>query len=162
MEEKKEVSLFREKSLEAVQSPESLNDYLRVTSPGVWLVLGTVIALLAGAVIWSIFGRITTTIDVAVVANIEKCVCIVPYNEMQKVMARGFVSLNGQDYALKADEKLDVVVISDQTSNYVRSVGGFSNGDVTVEVPMEAQLDAGVYTGKVLTESLQPISLLLQ
>ena len=34
--------LFREKSLEAIESPESLNDYLRVTSPQVWLVLAAV------------------------------------------------------------------------------------------------------------------------
>ena len=28
--------LFREKNLERLESPEQLNDYLRVTSPGVW------------------------------------------------------------------------------------------------------------------------------
>ena len=38
--ENKKVKLFREKSLEAVESPEALNDYLRVTSPGIWMVLG--------------------------------------------------------------------------------------------------------------------------
>ena len=48
-------SLFREKSLEAVESPESLNDYMQVTSPAVWLVLAAVIALLAGAVLCGIF-----------------------------------------------------------------------------------------------------------
>ena len=51
MEEKKEFKLFREKSLEAVESPESLNDYMRVTSPGVWLVLAAVIVVLIGAVL---------------------------------------------------------------------------------------------------------------
>ena len=65
MEEKKEFKLFREKSLEAVESPESLNDYMRVTSPGIWLVLAAVIALLVGAVLWGIFGRIDTTLGVA-------------------------------------------------------------------------------------------------
>ena len=29
--------IFREKSLERVESPEQLNDYIRVASPGVWL-----------------------------------------------------------------------------------------------------------------------------
>ena len=43
-------SLFREKNLERLESPEKLNDYLRVTSPGVWMVLGAVIVLLIGAV----------------------------------------------------------------------------------------------------------------
>ena len=51
-------SIFRKKSLERVESPEKLNDNLRVTSPGVWLVLGAVIALLVGVVIWGILGTI--------------------------------------------------------------------------------------------------------
>ena len=44
MEEKQKVKLFREKSLDAIESPESLNDYLHVTSVGVWLVMAAVIA----------------------------------------------------------------------------------------------------------------------
>ena len=58
MEEKKEFKLFREKSVEAIESPESMNDYLQVTSPGVWIVLAAIIAILIGAILWSIFGRI--------------------------------------------------------------------------------------------------------
>ena len=50
--------LFREKNLERLESPEKLNDYLRVTSPGVWLILITVIVLLAGVCIWGVFGKI--------------------------------------------------------------------------------------------------------
>ena len=38
--EEKKQGIFREKSLEAVENPEQLNDYLKVTSPGVWIVLG--------------------------------------------------------------------------------------------------------------------------
>ena len=51
MAEEGKTGLFREKSLEAIESPESLNDYLRVTSPGVWLVLATVVILLAGFIV---------------------------------------------------------------------------------------------------------------
>ncbi|MBQ3481636.1 MAG: hypothetical protein IJH48_04760 [Oscillospiraceae bacterium] len=46
-------SLFRKKSMERISSPESLSDYLRVTSPAVWLILTAVILLLAGLLIWS-------------------------------------------------------------------------------------------------------------
>ena len=49
----KKASLFREKNLERIETPEKLNDYLRVTSPGVWLLLGTVIAVLIGICIFS-------------------------------------------------------------------------------------------------------------
>ena len=48
-----ENKLFRKESLDRISSPEQLNDYLRVTSPGIWLLLIAVIILLAGAFIWS-------------------------------------------------------------------------------------------------------------
>ena len=48
-----EESIFRKKSLERISSPEALSDYLRVTSPSVWLILAAVILLLAGMLIWS-------------------------------------------------------------------------------------------------------------
>lgn len=51
-------SIFREKSMDRVSSPESLNDYIRVTSPSVWVVLLAIVLLLAGMLTWSIFGKI--------------------------------------------------------------------------------------------------------
>lgn len=53
--------LFRKKSIDRVSSPEQLNDYIRVTTPSVWLVLLAVILLLIGMLIWSIFGQVTVT-----------------------------------------------------------------------------------------------------
>ena len=51
-------SVFREKSLDRVSSPESLNDYIRVTSPSVWVALIALLILLTGILMWSIFGKI--------------------------------------------------------------------------------------------------------
>lgn len=31
--------IFRKKSVEKMSSPEQLNDYVKVTNPGVWMVL---------------------------------------------------------------------------------------------------------------------------
>ena len=52
-------TLFREKSLEKVSSPEALNDYIRVTTPSVWIVLIALVLLLVGMLVWSIFGKVT-------------------------------------------------------------------------------------------------------
>ena len=52
------MSIFRQKSIDRVSSPEQLNDYIRVTTPSVWLVLAAVVLLLAGMLAWSIFGTI--------------------------------------------------------------------------------------------------------
>lgn len=59
MEQKKQAGIFREKSLERVSSPEALNDYIRVTTPSVWVVLAAAVVLLVGMLCWSIFGRVT-------------------------------------------------------------------------------------------------------
>ena len=51
--------LFRKKSLDRISSPEQLNDYIRVTTPTVWLVLLALVILLAGMLLWSILGTVT-------------------------------------------------------------------------------------------------------
>ena len=43
-------SLFRKKSIDRIQSPEQLNDYLRVANPAVWVLLAAILLLLAGAI----------------------------------------------------------------------------------------------------------------
>ena len=162
MEEKKEFKLFREKSLEAIESPESMNDYLQVTSPGVWIVLAAIIAILIGAVLWSVFGRINTTVDVAVECSGEGRACYVPYDNLESVMSAGYVTVDGNEYALQMDTDTKTMIISENTNPYIRVAGGLHIGDVAVQVPVDADLPDGIYTGTVTTESLQPIKLLIQ
>ena len=51
--------LFRKKAMDKVQSPEQLNDYIRVTTPSVWLVLIALIILLVGVFAWGIAGTVS-------------------------------------------------------------------------------------------------------
>ena len=51
-------SIFREKSLERVTSPEQLNDYIKVTSPSVWIILAATLILIIGTLVWAVFGKI--------------------------------------------------------------------------------------------------------
>ena len=55
------MSIFRQKSIDRVSSPEQLNDYIRVTTPSVWLVLIAIILLLVGMLAWSVFGTVEAT-----------------------------------------------------------------------------------------------------
>ena len=161
MSEQPKTKLFREKSLEAVESPESLNDYLRVTSPGVWLVMAAVITLLVGAILWGIFGHIRTTASFAVFVGPEESVCYVSYDVVDKVLSRGVIRVEGEDFPLKTDAEFNVAIVSEETPTRVLLNGNLSMGDPVVEVPVITDLPEGYYTGEVVTEDLQPISLLL-
>ena len=50
--------LFRKKSIERVSTPEKLNDYIRVTTPSVWVVLIATVILMVGILAWGVFGRV--------------------------------------------------------------------------------------------------------
>ncbi len=63
MEEK---SIFRKKSLERVSSPEQLNDYIKVTTPSVWVILAAMLILIAGTLFWAVFGKIQVNTDTGV------------------------------------------------------------------------------------------------
>ena len=52
-------NIFRQKNIDKVSSPEKLDDYIRVATPGVWLALTAILILLTGAFIWGIFGTVT-------------------------------------------------------------------------------------------------------
>jgi len=60
--------LFRKKSIERISSPEALHDYMRVTSPRLWMILSAIIALLIGFVIYASTATMESTIPIRVTA----------------------------------------------------------------------------------------------
>ena len=52
-------SIFRQKSIDRISSPEKLDDYIRVTTPSVWIVLASIVILLVGTIVWGIWGELT-------------------------------------------------------------------------------------------------------
>ncbi len=159
--EQPKVKLFREKSLEAIESPESLNDYLRVTSPGVWLILAAVITLLVGTILWGVFGHIRTTAQVAVEVKDGEALCYLPYAIAEKVMAQGSVGLDGKEYPL-ADEDAGFAIMEEGDPLRLLKAGNLSAGDFVMLVKVDTDLADGIYSATAVTEDLQPISLLLQ
>lgn len=157
--EEKGNSLFREKSLKTIESPEALNDYLQVTSPGVWIVLAAVIAFLIGAVCWGIWGTIDSTVNAAVISDAGESFCLVPQDALEVVISDRTVSIEGKNYTL-APEKLAPETISEETNVYWVLAGGLTSGDIVYRVPLVDELTDGVYTGTIVTERLSPAALL--
>ena len=74
-----EQPLFRRESMDRIQSPERLNEYLRVANPSVWVVLAAVIVLLVGILIW---GSLTCIDSFAAgTARVENGVMTIRFDE---------------------------------------------------------------------------------
>lgn len=70
--------IYRKKSINRVNQPEDLDDYIRVTTPSIWVVLIAVVLMLVGILGWMIFGTmevhnddgtVTETHPIAFVVN---------------------------------------------------------------------------------------------
>ncbi len=137
--EKNEQIVFRRKTLDRIASPEQLTDYLRVTNPGIWVILAAVILLLAGVLAWSMVGTLETKAEVKVVVSDHTAQIISLESEP---LAEGMpLHVIGQEYRI-AYADLD---------EYGRSVG-----------IAEVNLPDGTYDGTVVTEAVHPISFLLE
>ncbi len=58
--------LFRKESLDRISSPEELHDYMRVTSPKLWMLLSAIIALLVGFIVYASTATLESTIPIKV------------------------------------------------------------------------------------------------
>jgi hypothetical protein len=54
--------IFREESVKRISSAEQLNDYIRVSNPGIWIVALAFLVLIAGAAVWSVTSRIESNV----------------------------------------------------------------------------------------------------
>ena len=50
--------IYREKNINRVNQPEDLNDYIRVTTPSVWIVLIAIALILVAILGWMVFGTV--------------------------------------------------------------------------------------------------------
>ena len=64
-----ENKLFRKKSLERISSPEQLHDYMRVTSPRLWMILAAIVILLTGFIAYASTASMENTMPIKVQAD---------------------------------------------------------------------------------------------
>ena len=132
-------SVYRQKTIDRISSPEQLTDYLRVTDPGIWVILDAVILLLVGMLAWSMVGTLETKAQVKVIVS-DHVAQVIPLGA-ETLLPGMQIEVSGHEGKIAAS----------QTDEYGRSVG-------TAEVT----LPDGTYDGEVVTEIVHPISFLLE
>ncbi len=139
MGEQEKANVSRQKTRDRISSPDQLTDYLRVTNPGIWVLLASIVLFLAGVFVWFTIGTLESTAAVKVsVAGQQATV----------IPREAAVLTEGMPLRVASDEyTLDNV----GTDEYDRSFG-----NAVVKLP------DGVYDGIVVTAQTHLISFLLE
>ena len=138
MAEQKE-KIFRKESLERISSPEQLTDYLRVTNPGIWIILASIIILLGGLIVWSMVGSLETITDSVAVVENGRAKLIVNDRTYSEITSGMTIRIDDDEYCIFSVDK----------DEYGRTVA-------------YAEIDKtdGKYDAEIVTESVHPIRFL--
>ena len=133
--------LFRKKSIDKISSPEKLDDYLKISTPSLWLVMFAVISLLVGILVWSSVAKLETKIN-AVASISDKT---------------GEIILTGSD-ADKVKSEMKVYV-----GNIESNVEYVQYDDLGRAIAFcDVDLPDGNYKVEIITETIHPITFLFR
>lgn len=152
--------VFRSSSLERISSPEQLNEYIRVASPRLWAVLIALTVFLAGAVIWSRFGSIGSTVYGVAIVQEGDCVLYVTQEKTAYLEPGNPVLIEGQATELISISP-EPFAVTESISEYARSIGEFTLGEwVCSGAVKNVSLPDGIYSAAIEEERLSALSLL--
>lgn len=150
--------IFRKKSMDRVNSPEQLNDYIRVVNPGVWMVLAAIVILLIGVCVWGIFGHLDTRLDTLGVCRDGKLTCYLTEADISKLTESALVSIDGNEYSVTEISAFSVA-FSEAENAQMLPEGMFSaNTRVYVVTVSAPQLEDGIYSLCLIMRRETPMS----
>ena len=152
--------LFRKASIDRVNSPEQLNEYIRVARPGVWLILAVVVVLLIGVIIWGVFGTVQTDVTVGLVVDENGATCYVLPEDAAEIRADMTVTLGDITGSVRGMNATPISASG--LSDYLRYLTGFSESDFCYAAALDMPGVAhGEYAAVITLSSIHPISFVI-
>ena len=154
-----ESGLFRRKSLEKITSQEEMHDYLRITSPRLWMILGAVLLLLAGFAAYGATATMESTMPIQVKA--DESFAMLP--EYQKEGNEQISLVSSRLPASAADTVSSGMRV--RVGEYEGTVSFVAEDEDAISLLIEMDdgyipLSNGTYDAVLVLESTAPISLL--
>lgn len=152
-------TVFRDKSIERISSPDQLNDYVRLSDPGIWLILAAVTVILAGVCIFGIFGHINSTVPGVGIVKSSKMICLVKKEYGERFTGDMKVKIDDGEYgvSLKSDKP---VTVWDTLDDYSLYIGDMQPGEWVYELDVDGDFADGTYEAWLITEKISPVSFL--
>lgn len=154
-------SVFREKSIKRISSPEQLNQYVEVSGRFSWPVLIAVIVFIAGVLIWSFTGRVDTRVTFGAVVSDGVLTGCLKEEEIGRLKEGAAVYIDGDKYTV-SEISTQPERLSEDTDDYVMHIGKLTQDSWVYEFKADCALPDGIYRASVVTESIRPVELILK
>ena len=152
--------LFRPKSVERISSPEQLNEYIRVSNPSVWMLLGAIVILLLGVCVWGVTGHLDTTLAVVAVGQDDAVIAYVKEADAGMLRTGMEVSI-GENKGSVAEIAAQPVQAQDVLSAYMLHVGALQADEWVYAAQLDVECAAGVHEAQIVTQRVSPMSFVL-
>ena len=139
-----------------MSSPEQLNDYIKVTNPGVWMALAAIVILLIGVCVWGVFGKLETKLPVAAVSQDGHTVLYVKEDNVASVRENMSVYIGDETYKVTS-VGAEPVAVTEEFSEYARHTGELSIGEWVYIVQIDGNMPDGAYKAQIVTDSVSPL-----
>ena len=148
--------IFRKKSVDRMSSPEQLNDYIKVTNPGVWMALAAIVILLVGVCVWGVFGKLETKLTVAAVSQDGQTLLYVKEDDLSAVKENMSVYIGDGVYTV-VSVSAQPVAVSDEISEYALHLGNLRVGEWVYILQINGNMPDGAYKAQIVTDSVSPL-----
>ncbi len=153
-------TIFRKESVKKVSSPEELHDYIKISNPGIWLVLAAAAALLIALLVWAAVGSLDTTVTASGVARDGKLVCYMA--DASGIMQGQEVTVNGVHGTVTAVSAKPISRDRAQTESgadeYALYCLALPEWSYVVELTLADALTDGTFArAEIVTEQIRPL-----
>lgn len=157
--------VFRQTSLDRLESPEQLNQYVRVARPSVWIVLAAVILALAGILVWALFGTVSS--DIAVLARAEDghVTCYVGDSRAENIEVGQKVTIGDSSGSVTSisSQSLAPDVPDTPSAASVLDILGLEPGEGYREIETDIpDVEDGTHIAEITVETIHPITFVIQ
>lgn len=150
---------MEDKKLKKVDSPEQLNQYIRLSNPGVWILLLAIVVLLVGVCIWGYFGKIDTKIKTVAVSDNSSSYLYVKEEDLPKIENGMSVELNNNENTFEIiDIEESPEKVTENIDEYARHLGNLQIGEWVYKCRLDKNIKEGAYSANIIIESIAPMT----
>ena len=153
--------LFKKEALERLNSPEKLDDYIHISTPSIWLLLGAMLIFLVGVSVWGKFGHLDTLVNGAAVVSDGEITCYISAEDVSSVKPGMKVTVNKKDSEISSISEKPTTLTGEEDAGILKA-GKFTQGEWAYEATAgKTDLPDGIYKAVITVESVSPASFVL-